>query len=457
MEYAMREDILRRADGYAEEADRHREKLRARELPYTGWVEYASRLTDESRAEINAIAEEIRGKCTVFAVIGIGGSYLGAKAAADFIDGGSGAEREKDAPRLVFAGFNLSGTYHERLIEQIRDEELCICNISKSGGTAEPSIAFLALRALLVEKYGEAEARRRVYAITDAESGSLRREVEDKGYRSLVIPGDVGGRYSVLTPVGLLPMAVAGIDIGRVIEGARAAEAPALTAAANRLACVRRSLQDEGKTVEIIGAFEPFMDSFNEWILQLYGESEGKEGKGMLPVGVSLSRDLHSLGQFFQEGNQIFCETLIDIANPPGDIIAGEEGGVYAGKSMRTLNAAVRTGMIEAHRSVDIPIITAEVTDASAYCFGLMVAFFETVCAVTGLLMGVNPFDQPGVEAGKKAADQLLKLVEEVENWLKVHGISPSDARADDIAAALNRRNGTEMIFKWLEFLRARA
>ncbi|MDR2156967.1 MAG: glucose-6-phosphate isomerase [Clostridiales Family XIII bacterium] len=407
--YAMGEEILRRADGYAAEADRHCGTLRARDLPYTGWVEYASRLTDGELAEIKALAEVIRRKCTVFAVIGIGGSYLGAKAAADFIDGGRGSKREKDAPRLVFAGFNLSGSYHERLIEEIRDEEICICHISKSGGTAEPSIAFLALKRLLTEKYGEAEAGRRIYAVTDAENGVLRAEVREKGYKSLVIPADVGGRYSVLTPVGLLPMAVAGIDIGQVIEGAKASSAPALMRAAKRLACVRRSIQEEGKTVEVIGAFEPFAAAFTDWILQLYGESEGKDGKGMLPVGVGLSRDLHSLGQFFQEGNQVFCETLIDIANPPGDIVVGADGGFYAGKRMSSLNAAVRAGMIEAHRSVGVPIVTVGVTDASAHCFGMSVCFFEMVCAVTGLLMGVNPFDQPGVEAYKKEMMRVLR------------------------------------------------
>jgi glucose-6-phosphate isomerase len=377
-------------------------------MPYTGWVEYAARLTDDDLAEINAMAAEIRGKCTVFVVIGIGGSYLGAKAAAEFIDGGTAAAQNPGCPKLVFAGFNLSGTYHKRLLEDIRDEDICICNISKSGGTAEPSIAFLSLRKLLMEKYGEAEANQRIYAITDAQNGALRQEVRDKGYGSLVIPSDVGGRYSVLTPVGLLPMAVAGIDIGQVIAGARAAASPATENAAKRLACVRRSLQEAGKTVEIVGAFEPFMSSFNEWILQLYGESEGKDGKGMLPVSVGLSRDLHSLGQFFQEGNQIFCETLINIANPPDDIVIGEDGGFYAGKSMKLLNEAVRAGMIKAHRSIDVPIITAEVTDTSAYCFGLMVGFFEMTCAVTGLLMGVNPFNQPGVEAYKKEMMRVL-------------------------------------------------
>ncbi|MDR0357118.1 MAG: glucose-6-phosphate isomerase [Clostridiales Family XIII bacterium] len=410
--YEMNEDVLRRADGYAAEANRHYKTLLSRKMPYTGWVEYANRLTDAEISAIAATASDIRAKCTVFVVIGIGGSYLGARAASEFVDGGIDAKQRSGFPRLAFAGFNLSGAYHKKLIDDIKDEDICICNISKSGGTTEPGIAFLALRKLLVEKYGEAEANSRIYAITDAENGSLRREVRERGYASFIIPGDVGGRYSVLTPVGLLPMAVAGIDIVRVIEGARAASSPDIVDAAKRTACVRRALQDTGKTVEIIGAFEPFMASFSDWILQLYGESEGKDGKGMLPVGVNLSSDLHSLGQFFQEGNQIFCETLIHFANPPADISAGDEGGFFAGKSMAQLNAAVRTGMMKAHRSIDIPIIAAELTDASAYCFGLAVCFFEWTCALTGLLMGVNPFDQPGVEAYKKEMMRILRVEE---------------------------------------------
>ncbi|MDR1953005.1 MAG: glucose-6-phosphate isomerase [Clostridiales Family XIII bacterium] len=404
VDYEMNADILRGADGYAAEAELHYAALLSREMPYTGWVEYASRLTEAELTAVESLATEIRGKCTVFVVIGIGGSYLGAKAATEFIGGGISG-----SPRIVFAGFNLSGTYHKRLLAEIKDEEICLCNISKSGGTVEPSIAFLALRELLTEKYGETEANKRTYAITDAENGALRREVTDRGYGSLVIPGDVGGRYSVLTPVGLLPMAVAGIDIRQVLEGAKAAASAELTNAAKRLACVRRSLQDSGKTVEVIGYFEPCMASFNEWILQLYGESEGKDGKGMLPVSVGLSRDLHSLGQFFQEGNQIFCETLIDITEMPEDIVVGADGGFYAGKHMRSLNAAVRTGMIRAHRSIDVPIVAMKVSDTSAYCFGLLVYFFELTCGVTGLLMGVNPFNQPGVEAYKAEMMSALK------------------------------------------------
>ena len=409
----MDERILKEASALAEQkeggVEAHYQTLLAQAMPYTGWVGYAGRIPEEELAEIESIAAEIREKSTVFVVIGIGGSYLGAKAALEFIDGGQRGTREKTSPRVLFAGFNLSGSWHKALVESIRDEEISICQVSKSGGTVEPGIAYLTLRKLLVEKYGPEEADRRTYAITDGEKGVLRQEVSERGYRSLVIPGDVGGRYSVLTPVGLLPMAVAGIDIRQALEGAIYGETEEIMAQAKQLACIRRAMQDYGKTVEILGYFEPTVGFFTEWIMQLYGESEGKAGKGMLPMGVGLSRDLHSLGQFFQEGNQIFCETLLNIAHPTADIVIGEEGGEkYAGKSFNGFNRAVKEGMIRAHRAVNIPITVIEAEGTTAFDFGLLVYFFEMTCAMTGLLMGVNPFDQPGVEQYKKEMMNVL-------------------------------------------------
>ncbi|MDR0851975.1 MAG: glucose-6-phosphate isomerase [Clostridiales Family XIII bacterium] len=397
--------LLKAADGYAEAAAGHYRTLVSESIPYTGWVSYVNRLKTADIAEINSVATEIRAKCSVFVVIGIGGSYLGAKAAIEYISasfGSYGSKGKIGTPQVLFAGFNLSGTYHNNLLNSIRDEDICICHISKSGGTTEPSIAFLTLRKLLIEKYGETEANARTYAVTDRDGGSLRSEAKEKGYRSLYIPGDIGGRYSVLTPVGLLPIAVAGIDIAEIVNGARAGTEPDTVAQSKRLACVRKSIQDIGKTVEVIGFFEPSAEAFIQWLLQLYGESEGKDGKGMLPVGAGLSRDLHSLGQFFQEGNQIFCETLLWVENPPADIILDEEGGFYAGRHMTEVNTAVKSGMIAAHRNVEIPITTLNIPDFSPFSFGLLVQFFELTCGITGLLMGVDPFTQPGVEAYKK-------------------------------------------------------
>jgi glucose-6-phosphate isomerase len=277
-------------------------------------------------------------------------------------------------------------------------------------------MAFLALRELLIKKYGETQADARTYAVTDAKGGALRAEADGHGYRSLVIPADTGGRYSVLTPVGLLPMAAAGIDIGEALRGARDAARDEESAACLRLAAVRRAIQDAGKTVEVIGCFEPSAESFIQWILQLYGESEGKDGKGMLPTGVCFSRDLHSLGQFFQQGKQIFAETFIDIAKPVTDLVIGgaqASGGgneaLFSGRGMNEFNRAVRDGMIKAHRSAGIPVVTVTAPDQSAYSFGKLVYFFELTCGVTGLLMGVNPFNQPGVEAYKKEMMAILK------------------------------------------------
>jgi glucose-6-phosphate isomerase len=263
----------------------------------------------------------------------------------------------------------------------------------------------------LSQRYGEAEAAARTYAVTDAAGGALRAEADGRGYRSLAIPADIGGRYSVLTPVGLLPMAACGIDAAAALAGARDAAGDAAAAACLRLACVRRALQDTGKACEVIGCFEPSVDSFVSWILQLYGESEGKDGKGLLPTGLSFSRDLHSLGQFLQQGSRVFTETLIDIAEPAEDVVAdaAADNPLFAGRGMNEFNGAMREGMIRAHRGADVPIATVTLPGRSARAFGAAAYFFELTCAVTGLLMGVDPFNQPGVEAYKSEMMSILK------------------------------------------------
>jgi glucose-6-phosphate isomerase len=409
------ESLLEAADSYASAASVACEKLRSRALDYTGWVDYASRVTDGDIKAVTKIADEIRAHSDALVVIGIGGSYLGARAAYDFIGNGSdpGVDGSAAAVELLFAGCNLSADYHRALLARLEGRDFSIVQISKSGGTVEPAMAWLALRERLIAKYGEAEADARTYAVTDAEGGALRVEADARGYRSLTIPSDIGGRYSVLTPVGLLPMAAAGIDIAEAIEGAREAARDEEAAASLRLASVRRAVQDTGKTVEVIGCFEPATESFIQWILQLYGESEGKDGKGMLPTGLTFSRDLHSLGQFLQQGNQIFMETLIDIAEPRTDLVIGEDaadgaGALFAGRGMNEFNRAVRDGMTKAHRSAGIPVVTVAVPDRSARSFGKLVYFFELTCGVTGLLMGVDPFNQPGVEAYKKEMMALI-------------------------------------------------
>jgi glucose-6-phosphate isomerase len=410
----MDESLLEAADAYASAASAACEKLRARTLGYTGWVDYASRVTDDDLGAVTEIADEIRAHSDALVVVGIGGSYLGARAAYDFIGNGSDPVGSGSAgAELLFAGCNLSADYHRALFARLEGRDFSIVQISKSGGTVEPAMTWLALRERLIAKYGEAEADARTYAVTDAGGGALRAEADARGYRSLSIPADIGGRYSVLTPVGLLPMAAAGIDIAEAIKGAREAARDEDAAASLRLASVRRAVQDTGKTVEVIGCFEPAAESFIQWILQLYGESEGKDGKGMLPTGLTFSRDLHSLGQFLQQGSQIFMETLIDIAEPRTDLVIGEDaadgaGALFAGRGMNEFNRAVRDGMTKAHRSAGIPVVTVAVPDRSARSFGKLVYFFELTCGVTGLLMGVDPFSQPGVEAYKKEMMTLL-------------------------------------------------
>jgi glucose-6-phosphate isomerase len=474
--YDVDDSLLVAADAYMGDAEKSYARLRSHALDYTGWVDYAAGVSEADIKAVTDIAGEIRSHSDILVVVGIGGSYLGARAACDFIGGGLGyggiaggvgnagiagygriaggvgsagiaggsgnadgdgsAAAHADGVEIAFAGFNLSAAYHRALFDRLEGRDFSVVQISKSGGTVEPAMAFLALRELLIKRYGESQANARTYAVTDASGGALRAEADAHGYRSLIIPSDTGGRYSVLTPVGLLPMAAAGIDIAEALRGASDAARDDESAACLRLASVRRAIQDAGKTVEVIGCFEPSVESFIQWILQLYGESEGKDGKGMLPTGVCFSRDLHSLGQFFQQGNQIFMETLIDIAAPVTDFVIGgapasgagahpgtddapstggtpspDSGkeGLFAGRGMNEFNRAVKGGMIKAHRSAGIPVVTVTAPDQSPYSFGKLVYFFEVTCGVTGLLMGIDPFNQPGVEAYKKEMMAILR------------------------------------------------
>ena len=393
--------LLAEAEALLPGAGEMAEGLYRKEMPFTGWVGYAGAFPEGLLSDILETADGIAARCRYFVVIGIGGSYLGARAALSFIDRPDSARKE-GRPEVVFAGFNLSGTYHADLIDKIKGDDVCLLIISKSGGTLEPSVAFLALKAMLTEKYGREEALSRIYAITDSASGRLRAEADENGYRTFDLPSDIGGRFSVLTPVGLLPLAVAGVDVRAVLDGAVSADTEGMKARAMRLACVRAALEKQ-KCVQTVCFFDPSVEDFTAWLLQLFGESEGKDGRGVLPVGVGVSRDLHSLGQFFQDGKQVFYETLLFVAGPTRDIeIGGVDAGTYAGRTYSEFNRAVLEGMARAHREAGVPIIRVYVPDNSAFAFGQLVYFFELACALTGLLMGVNPFDQPGVEAYKK-------------------------------------------------------
>lgn len=422
-----------------------KEKLWSGKEDFTGWVRLPFDYDRNELKEILAAAEKIRKQCEAFIVIGIGGSYLGAQAAI------SALRRGKDpAPEIYFAGQNLSGTYHKELLEKIRGKELCLCVISKSGTTTEPSAAFSILKDELYKKYGREEASRRIYAITDTKKGVLREESNREGYTSFVVPDDIGGRYSVLTAVGLLPIAAAGIDVEAMLEGAYSAalkevpegafkeaaavskeefkEAAAalktksdaapnstskeLKTDAERLAAARMSLLKMGKTIEVFEYYEPRLQFFGEWLKQLFGESEGKDGKGIFPTALQFSTDLHSMGQFLQDGNQIFFETVLNVLDPPGDLTVPESAGeLLAGKSMNDINQAAVEGVIAAHKAAGIPVVRLDIPELSPRCFGEMVYFFETVCAVSGYLNGVNPFDQPGVESYKAEMRKVLQKI----------------------------------------------
>ncbi len=399
---------------------------------FTGWVRLPQEYDHEELATVLAAAEEIKKKCSLLIVIGIGGSYLGARAVIEalqsqtILDGNCPDKAENRGVRILFAGNNISGIYHMEILHALMREETCLCVISKSGMTTEPLIAFTVLKDALIRKYGEKEAKKRIYAITDRQKGVLREEADREGYTVFAVPEDIGGRYSVLTPVGLLPIAAAGIDVKELLAGAKEAGAAFWVSeeaghrkefcggdektAAYRYAAARYLLEKKGKTVEIFEYYEPRLAYFAEWLKQLFGESEGKEGKGLFPASLSFSADLHSMGQFLQEGRQIFFETILYVKKPGCDIIIPESAGIpLAGKSMNQVNEAAMIGVIAAHEKVGIPMIKIEIPELTPYYFGQMIYFFEMTCAVTGGLMGINPFNQPGVESYKAEMQKELQ------------------------------------------------
>lgn len=382
-------------------------RLGSGEEAFTGWVHLPFQYDREEWARIETAARKIQQQCEAFVVIGIGGSYLGARAAIEML------KPKGPYPDVYFAGYNISGTYHAELLDELKDKELCVCVISKSGTTTEPSIAFGLFKDLLIRKYGKEEANRRIYAITDASKGILREEATEEGYQSFVVPDDIGGRYSVLTAVGLLPIAVAGIDIDGMMEGAKAEASrvqEGLIDDASRLAVVRNELFNRGKVIEVYEYYEPKLQYFTEWMKQLFGESEGKEGKGIFPAALQFSADLHSMGQFLQEGNPIFFETVLHVAEPERDLTVPESaGGMLAGMNMNRVNLAAVEGVMAAHRSAGIPMLRIDLPALTPYYFGRMVYFFERTCALSGYLAGVDPFNQPGVESYKAEMRKALQ------------------------------------------------
>ena len=402
---------------YQEKITEIHHKLMNKEDDYTGWVDWPQRIDDAVVQDILQTAEEIRRKCTALIVIGIGGSYLGAKACIELLQSPFYNEyyaQKEGCPRIYFAGHHLSTIYYYELLERLADEEICLCVISKSGTTLEPSIAFEMLRGYLRERYGMAKAAERIYAITDASKGTLRAEASEHGYKTFVVPDDIGGRYSVLTPVGLLPIAVAGIDIQAMLNGAAMAckeydEVDLTRNVCYQYGLLRYLLQQQGKIVEIFEVYEGRLRYFTEWLKQLFGESECKDGKGVIPMSLQMSTDLHSMGQFLQEGRQVFFETTLTVERIHRDVSL--EHSQFAGKArtMHELNLIVEDSARKAHMKNNTPNIRLTVADLSARSFGYMVYFFEKACAVSCYLNGVNPFDQPGVEDYKSNIKAALR------------------------------------------------
>ncbi|MBR5381856.1 MAG: glucose-6-phosphate isomerase [Oscillospiraceae bacterium] len=367
-----------------------------------GWLSAPERFA-AALDGIERAAERIRSRASALVVVGIGGSYLGAKAALDFIVSPDYNALPKETPDLYFAGTSFSGDGLRELLTMLEGRDFFVNVISKSGTTPEPSAAFRILRGVLEERYGEKGADERIIATTDPKTGVLRRMADGRGWETFEVPGDIGGRYSVLTPVGLLPMAAAGIDVRAALRGAENVFRNGVPDAL-RYAAIRNAHYEAGKRVELFALMEPAMRSFGEWLKQLFGESGGKEGRGLFPASVVYSTDLHSLGQYVQEGERLFFETFLRAERGRGGLTVpeGEEVGFAAGRSFDELNAAAFAGTKKAHLDGAVPCVSVTIPERSAETFGELAAFFELACAVSCVMSGVNAFDQPGVEAYKR-------------------------------------------------------
>ncbi|BFH64865.1 glucose-6-phosphate isomerase [Paenibacillus azoreducens] len=389
---------------------------------YLGWIDLPTAYDKEEFARIQKAAQKIQNDSDVLIVIGIGGSYLGARAAIEALSHSFYNYLPKDkrkTPEIYFAGNNISSTYVTHLLDLIEGKDFSVNVISKSGTTTEPAIAFRIFRAALEKKYGKEEAKKRIYATTDQAKGALKKLATEEGYESFVIPDDVGGRYSVLTAVGLLPIATAGINIEEMMKGAAdaAKEFSNPNVAENQAyqyAAVRNALYRKGKAIEILVNYEPSLHYVSEWWKQLYGESEGKDFKGIYPASVDFSTDLHSMGQFIQEGSRNIFETVIQVDKVPAEITIESDPddldglNFLTGKTMDFVNKKAFQGTMLAHTDGKVPNLIVTVPDLTPYSFGYLVYFFEKACGISGYLSGVNPFDQPGVEAYKKNMFALL-------------------------------------------------
>ena len=409
---------------FQDEIDCHYKKLlekRGRGSEFLGWLNLPSEIDNHIIERIKNDAEKIRLLAEVFVVVGIGGSYLGSRAVIEALKNQFSSYLDNSGfPEIIYAGQNISEDYLSELLDVLDKKEYAIAVISKSGTTTEPAIAFRIIRKHLENKYGKIESRKRIIAITDKHKGALKKLADDEGYSCYVVPDDVGGRYSVLTPVGLLPIAVAGIDIEKLIEGAGYSEGHLLSGSlisensAARYVAARNALYRKGKYVECLVSFNPRLFYLTEWWKQLFGESEGKENKGIFPAGMNYTTDLHSLGQYMQEGERILFETVISVNSPlrtltvPADETDLDGLNYLAGKRIGEVNMEAETGTIIAHKDGGVPVIKISISELNEFYLGQLIYFFEFSCALSGYILGVNPFDQPGVEQYKRNMFALL-------------------------------------------------
>ena len=389
---------------------------------FLGWIDLPVDYDKDEFVRIKAAAEKIKSDSDVLIVIGIGGSYLGARAAIEFLRHGfynSVDKSVRKTPEIYYAGNSISGTYLSQLIETIGDRDFSVNVISKSGTTTEPAIAFRVFKEMLENKYGKAEAAKRIYATTDKAKGALKVLSTEEGYETFVVPDDVGGRFSVLTAVGLLPIAVSGADIDKLMEGAASMRELCLNTStdkndAMKYAIIRNILHQKGKSVEVLANYEPSFHYISEWWKQLYGESEGKDQKGIFPASVDFTTDLHSMGQFIQDGSRLMYETVMELETPPMDITIQEEAkdldglNYLAGKTMDFINKSAMKGTQLAHTDGNVPNLVIRIPEKNEFFLGELFYFFEFACGVSGYMLGVNPFDHPGVESDKKNMFALL-------------------------------------------------
>ena len=384
---------------------------------FLGWVDLPADYDKEEFERIKAAAKKIQEKADILIVIGIGGSYLGARAAIELLRSPYYNNLKKDTPDIYFVGNNISPTYLNEILSICQGKDLCVNVISKSGTTTEPALAFRIFKKLMEDKYGKEEAKTRIFATTDKAKGTLKELSDAEGYETFVIADDIGGRYSVLTAVGLLPIAVAGCDIDKIMQGAQAAREAYSKDDMNdcyKYAALRNILYRKGKLVEMLVSYDPAFSMMAEWFKQLFGESEGKDNKGIYPSSATFSTDLHSLGQFIQDGSRIMFETVVDIKNPKQDLFLEDDKdnldglNFLTGQNMSVVNRKAMEGTILAHTEGGVPNLVIEVERLDEHNFGELVYFFERACAISGYMLGVNPFNQPGVESYKKNMFALL-------------------------------------------------